>query len=83
MCGIIGAISQHNVVPILVNSMRLMEYRGYDSSGIAVINSDGELDRRRCVGKVEVLAEELNNGSQLNGTIGTRSHSLGYPRCSN
>ena len=70
MCGIIGAISQQNVVPILVNSMRLMEYRGYDSSGIAVINSDGELDRRRCVGKVEVLAEELNNGSQLNGTIG-------------
>lgn len=70
MCGIIGVISQRNVVPILVNSMRLMEYRGYDSSGIAVINSDGELDRRRCVGKVEVLAEELNNGSQLDGTIG-------------
>ena len=70
MCGIIGAISQQNVVPILVNSMRLMEYRGYDSSGIAVINSDGELDRRRCVGKVEVLAEELTNGSQLSGTIG-------------
>ena len=70
MCGIIGAISNSNVVPTLVNSMRLMEYRGYDSSGIAVINPEGDLDRRRCVGKVEKLAEALSNGSQLSGSIG-------------
>ncbi len=70
MCGIIGAISNSNVVPTLVNSMRLMEYRGYDSSGIAVINPEGDLDRRRCVGKVEKLAESLSNGSQLSGSIG-------------
>lgn len=70
MCGIIGAISNSNVVPTLVNSMRLMEYRGYDSSGIAVINPEGDLDRRRCVGKVERLAESLSNGSQLSGSIG-------------
>jgi len=47
-----------------------MEYRGYDSSGIAVINPEGDLDRRRCVGKVEKLAESLSNGSQLSGSIG-------------
>ena len=70
MCGIIGAISNSNVVPTLVNSMRLMEYRGYDSSGIAIINPEGDLDRRRCVGKVEKLAESLSNGSQLSGSIG-------------
>ena len=70
MCGIIGAISNSNVVPTLVNSMRLMEYRGYDSSGIAVINPEGDLDRRRCVGKVEKLAESLSNGSQMSGSIG-------------
>ena len=70
MCGIIGAISSHNVVPTLVDSMRLMEYRGYDSSGIAIIDSDGELNRRRCVGKVEVLAKHLDNGSELAGSIG-------------
>lgn len=70
MCGIIGAVSNSNVVPTLVNSMRLMEYRGYDSSGIAVINPEGDLDRRRCVGKVEKLAESLSNGSQLSGLIG-------------
>ena len=70
MCGIIGAVSNSNVVPTLVNSMRLMEYRGYDSSGIAVINPEGDLDRRRCVGKVEKLAESLSNGSQLSGSIG-------------
>ncbi len=70
MCGIIGAISEQNVAPTLVNCMRLMEYRGYDSSGIAVIDDDGELNRRRCVGKVERLAKELNNGSALEGSIG-------------
>ncbi len=70
MCGIIGAISNSDVVPTLVNSMRLMEYRGYDSSGIAVINPQGELNRQRCVGKVEKLADALSNGSQLNGSIG-------------
>ncbi len=70
MCGIIGAISNSNVVPTLVNSMRLMEYRGYDSSGIAIINPEGDLDRRRCVGKVEKLAESISNGSQLSGSIG-------------
>jgi len=50
--------------------MRLMEYRGYDSSGIAIINAAGELDRLRRVGKVEKLAAALANGSQLTGTIG-------------
>ncbi len=70
MCGIIGAISNSNVVPTLVNSLQLMEYRGYDSSGIAVINPRGQIDRRRCVGKVEMLAESLSNGSQFSGLIG-------------
>ena len=70
MCGIIGAISGDNVVPTLTQCMRLMEYRGYDSSGIAVINSAGDLDRQRCVGKVEKLAQVLENGSPLAGSIG-------------
>lgn len=70
MCGIIGAIAERNVAPTLVNCMRLMEYRGYDSSGIAVIDADGELNRRRCVGKVEMLAKALQNGNEFDGTIG-------------
>ncbi len=69
MCGIIGAVSYRNVVPDIVEGMRMMEYRGYDSSGIAVINSEGNLSRTRCAGRVEKLAKTLNNGSYLSGTI--------------
>ncbi len=70
MCGIIGAVSNRDIVPTLVDSMRMMEYRGYDSAGIAVINSNGEFDRERCVGKVENLAHSLQNGSSISGTTG-------------
>ena len=69
MCGIIGAVSYRNIVPDIVRGMRMMEYRGYDSSGIAVINSDGDLARTRCAGRVEKLSNKLKNGSLLSGTI--------------
>ncbi|MFN7086466.1 MAG: glutamine--fructose-6-phosphate transaminase (isomerizing) [Burkholderiales bacterium] len=59
MCGIVGAIAQRDVVPILVEGLRRLEYRGYDSAGIAVCNAQGELERRRTVGKVALLAEAL------------------------
>ncbi len=68
MCGIIGAVSYRNIVPTLIDSMRMMEYRGYDSSGVAAITSKGDLIRERCVGKVERLAENLQNGSSVCGT---------------
>ena len=68
MCGIIGAVSNRNIVPILVSGMRRLEYRGYDSSGIAVINPSGQFDRERCVGKVEELARLLRNDSSIEGT---------------
>ncbi|CAI8038384.1 Glutamine--fructose-6-phosphate aminotransferase [isomerizing] [Geodia barretti] len=70
MCGIIGAVSNRDIVPTLVDSMRIMEYRGYDSAGIAVINSNGEFDRERCVGKVEKLVHSIQNGSSISGTTG-------------
>ena len=70
MCGIIAAISNRNIVPTLINSLRLMEYRGYDSAGVAVIDSEGVLDSRRSVGKVEALAKKLDNGSEMSGSIG-------------
>ncbi len=59
MCGIVGAIAQRDVVPILVEGLRRLEYRGYDSAGVAVLNGDGHLDRRRTVGKVKLLAEAI------------------------
>ena len=70
MCGIIGAVSYRNVVPVLVDGLGILEYRGYDSSGIAVINSDGDMERERKVGKVKQLAHSLSNGSAMSGTTG-------------
>ncbi|MES1952259.1 glucosamine/fructose-6-phosphate aminotransferase [Salinisphaera sp. S4-8] len=58
MCGIVGASAQRNVEPILLEGLRRLEYRGYDSAGMALVN-DGSLDRIRAVGKVQALADKL------------------------
>jgi glucosamine--fructose-6-phosphate aminotransferase (isomerizing) len=58
MCGIIGILGDHEVAPALVEALRRLEYRGYDSAGIATVN-DGKLDRRRAVGKLVNLSDLL------------------------
>jgi glutamine---fructose-6-phosphate transaminase (isomerizing) len=58
MCGIVGVLGDHEVAPILVESLKRLEYRGYDSAGIATVN-DGHLDRRRAVGKLVNLSDLL------------------------
>jgi glucosamine--fructose-6-phosphate aminotransferase (isomerizing) len=55
MCGIVGAIAQREVAPILLEGLRRLEYRGYDSAGIAVLNKDAQLERLRTIGKVAEL----------------------------
>ena len=69
MCGIVGAVAERNVTPILLEGLRRLEYRGYDSAGIAVINDEVCLDRVRKVGKVENLAESLK-AHPLEGLMG-------------
>jgi glucosamine--fructose-6-phosphate aminotransferase (isomerizing) len=61
MCGIVGAVAQRNVVPILVEGLKRLEYRGYDSAGIAVLGDGGaqRLDRVRAVGKVKALEDSI------------------------
>ncbi|MCY1195597.1 Glutamine--fructose-6-phosphate aminotransferase [isomerizing] [compost metagenome] len=59
MCGIVGAIAERNITPILVEGLKRLEYRGYDSAGVAVFTNDGELDRRRRAGKVAELEQAL------------------------
>ena len=59
MCGIVGAIAERNIVPILMEGLRRLEYRGYDSAGIAVLNGSGSLVRLRAVGKVRALQEAI------------------------
>ncbi len=58
MCGIVGVLGSHEVAPLLVEALRRLEYRGYDSAGIATING-GKLDRRRAVGKLVNLSDLL------------------------
>src|SRR5690606_24541725 len=69
MCGIVGAIAERNVVPILVEGLRRLEYRGYDSAGLAVLKSDRELGLCRTVGKVAQLEEKLEH-TPLSGALG-------------
>jgi len=69
MCGIVAGVTERDVVPILVEGLRRLEYRGYDSAGIAVLGSDGRLTRRRAVGKVQALADMLEP-SPMSGSLG-------------
>lgn len=59
MCGIVGAVAGRDVVPILIEGLRRLEYRGYDSAGVAVLNGGSEVARLRAVGKVAKLTEAL------------------------
>ncbi|MCE8010220.1 glutamine--fructose-6-phosphate transaminase (isomerizing) [Billgrantia desiderata] len=63
MCGIVGAVAQRNVEGILLEGLRRLEYRGYDSAGMAVISPDHELQRRRALGKVAALETMLNEAA--------------------
>lgn len=69
MCGIVGGVAERNVAPILLEGLRRLEYRGYDSAGVAVINNDGCIDRQRRVGKVENLSQAIDD-NPLEGFIG-------------
>lgn len=69
MCGIVGAVAERNIVPILVEGLRRLEYRGYDSAGVAVLGADNTIGLCRTVGKVAELEEKLER-SPLNGRLG-------------
>src|SRR3990167_1850203 len=69
MCGIVGAVAERNIEKILVDGLKRLEYRGYDSAGLAVITPDNQLQSLRCQGKVRELAEALTT-AKLYGTTG-------------
>ena len=69
MCGIIGAVSERNITPLLIEGLKRLEYRGYDSAGIAVIDEDARLKRVRVLGKVQALANTLQE-TAISGAIG-------------
>jgi glucosamine--fructose-6-phosphate aminotransferase (isomerizing) len=81
MCGIVGAIAERNVVPILMEGLRRLEYRGYDSAGIAVLNGTAHLKRLRTVGKVKMLQDAID-ADPTHGKVGiahTRWATHGVP----
>ncbi len=59
MCGIVGAVAHRDIVPVLIEGLRRLEYRGYDSAGVAVLNGTRKLKRLRAVGKVKMLQEAI------------------------
>jgi glucosamine--fructose-6-phosphate aminotransferase (isomerizing) len=69
MCGIVGAIAERNVVPILIEGLRRLEYRGYDSAGVAVLRSDQSIGLSKTVGKVAELEDKLR-ANPLRGMLG-------------
>src|ERR1700694_3026912 len=81
MCGIVGYIGSQNATPIVLNGLKRLEYRGYDSAGIAVIDADNCISVRRDVGKLENL-QRLVETQPLFGHIGighTRWATHGQP----
>ena len=85
MCGIVGVVAERNAVPILMEGLRRLEYRGYDSAGLAVLTSDERLARLRAVGKVGKL-QDLLDAEPIAGHVGiahTRWATHGVPTLRN
>ena len=85
MCGIVGYVGQREAFPILIKGLRRLEYRGYDSAGVALINADGTLSVYKAKGKVSEL-EKFCNEKDISGTIGiahTRWATHGEPSSMN
>ncbi|MYM61568.1 glutamine--fructose-6-phosphate transaminase (isomerizing) [Vibrio sp. OCN044] len=68
MCGIVGAVAQRDVAEILVEGLRRLEYRGYDSAGVAIVDTESSLTRIRRLGKVQELADAVNEAKVVGGT---------------
>jgi glucosamine--fructose-6-phosphate aminotransferase (isomerizing) len=86
MCGIVGYIGPKDSVPIILDALGRLEYRGYDSAGIAVIDAGGKLAGSKAEGKLSRLAERLRNGESLQGSVGighTRWATHGRPSDAN
>lgn len=70
MCGIIGFAGKTEAVPILLDGLERLEYRGYDSAGVAVVSADGRLQVKKSKGRLSVLRELLDSQNPLSGNIG-------------
>ena len=86
MCGIVGFAGKKEALPILLDGLERLEYRGYDSAGVAVVSLDGDLQVKKSKGRLSVLREILDTQSPLSGNIGighTRWATHGEPNDTN
>ena len=71
MCGIVGYIGREQAAPVLLEGLSRLEYRGYDSAGVAVFDTEaGTLAVHKAKGRLQVLSEQLHGGADLNSTMG-------------
>ena len=71
MCGIVGGITNKNITPFLIDGLKLLEYRGYDSSGLSVLSKDSSFNRSRAVGRVQNLEKNIRlRKNPIIGSIG-------------
>ncbi len=92
MCGIVGFVGNHQAAPILLDGLAKLEYRGYDSAGMAVREGDGAIEVVKAKGRLKILAEKTNGGQALAGdcgightrwaTHGEPSENNAHPHCS-
>lgn len=78
MCGIVGFTGNHQAAPILLDGLSKLEYRGYDSAGIAVRDGERETEVIKAKGRLKGLAEKTNNGESVPGNLRYRTYPLGY-----
>lgn len=92
MCGIVGFVGNHQAAPILLDGLSKLEYRGYDSAGLAVRDGSGEIEVVKAKGRLKILSEKTNGGQALAGdcgightrwaTHGEPSENNAHPHCS-
>ena len=70
MCGIVGFVGREQAAPILLDGLSRLEYRGYDSAGVAVLSSGGSIDVRKSKGRLQVLSDLIHGGTDMEGCIG-------------
>ena len=70
MCGIVGFVGKEQAAPILLDGLERLEYRGYDSAGIAVVSAKHELQVKKAKGRLKVLSDIIQGGKSVEGTLG-------------
>lgn len=80
MCGIVGFIGKEQAAPILLDGLSRLEYRGYDSAGLAVYDAEKGLQVVKAKGRLQVLRDLTREGQDVPRTDGSGPHPLGHPR---